>query len=191
MSDWRGKLGGMTPQEINEFLQGPWLARLACLKPDGWPYVIPVWYHWDGSAFWVVGRARSEWCHYMALDPRVSLVVDEPTPPIRKVICEGTAVVVEAAVGPLLMNGEKSIWNEIGERHTGPRYLGDKAQEYRGGVNVERGARKGVLGLAGVGEAGTPGERCEEVRVVDREVRRTCSLTLQVCDRSGQLGSAA
>jgi hypothetical protein len=73
----------------------------------------------------------------MALDPRVSLVVDEPTPPIRKVICEGTAVVVEAAVGPYLMSGEKSLWNRIGEAHTGPRYLGEKAQEYRGGVNVE------------------------------------------------------
>lgn len=137
MSDWRGKLGGMSPQEMNEFLQGPWLARLACLKPDGWPYVIPVWYHWDGSAFWVVGRERSEWCHFMALDPRVSLVVDEPVAPIRKVVCEGTAVVVEAAVGPYLLNGEKSQWNLIGERHTGPRYLGEKAQEYRGDVNVE------------------------------------------------------
>ena len=100
MSNWRGnKFGGLSATELDEFLQGPWLARLACLKPDGWPYVVPVWYHWDGEAFWVVGRARSEWCHYMAADPRVSLVVDEPTPPIRKVICEGLAEVVEESVG--------------------------------------------------------------------------------------------
>ncbi len=135
---WRGKkFGGLNPTELNAFLQGPWLARLACITPDGWPYVIPLWYHWDGSAFWVVGRERSEWAHYLALNPRVSLVVDEPNPPIRKVICEGTAVVVEAAVGPRLENGEKSQWNVIGEKYTGPRYLGEKAQEYRGAVNVE------------------------------------------------------
>lgn len=135
---WKGeKLGGMSAAERDEFLAGPWLARLACLRPDGWPYVVPVWYHWDGVAFWVVGRARSEWCHYMAQDPRVSLVVDEPEPPIRKVICEGTAVVVEAAVGPTLENGEKSLWNLLGEKHTGPRYLGERAGEYRGAVNVE------------------------------------------------------
>lgn len=135
---WRGdKLGGMSQAEMDEFLAGPWLARLACLKPDGWPYIVPVWYHWDGVAFWVVGRARSEWAHFIAQDPRVSLVVDEPEAPIRKVICEGTAVIVEAAVGPTLENGEKSQWNLIGERYTGPRYLGERAAEYRGSVNVE------------------------------------------------------
>jgi len=95
---WRGQqIGGMTREEMNEFLKGPWTARLATLKPDGWPYVVPCWYHWDGVAFWVVPRERSVWAHNMALDPRVSLVVDEPDPPIRKVICEGIAVVVEAA----------------------------------------------------------------------------------------------
>ena len=135
---WRGaKVGGMTPEEVNEFLQGPWIARLACLKPDGSPYVVPCWYHWDGVAFWVVPRERSAWAHYMARDPRVSIVVDEPTPPIRKVICEGTAIVVEAAVGPYLEDGEMSVWNKIGTHHTGPRYLGERAAEYRGGVNVE------------------------------------------------------
>ena len=79
----------------------------------------------------------------MALDPRVSLVVDEPDPPIRKVICEGIAVVVEAAVGPYLENGEKSLWNQIGEQYTGPRYLGERAaadREPRPGSIFPRGA---------------------------------------------------
>jgi len=136
---WRGeKTGGMTPEEMNEFLKGPWLARLACLKPDGWPYLVPCWYHWDGACFWVVPRLRSEWAFYMALDARVSLLIDEPEPPIRKVICEGIAVIIEAGVGPTLENGQKSIWNQIGERYTGPRYLGtERADEYRGSVNVE------------------------------------------------------
>jgi hypothetical protein len=136
--DWRGqRLGGMTVAEIDAFLAGPWLARLACLRDDGWPYVVPVWYHWDSEAFWVVARKRSEWAHYIAADPRVSLVVDEPDPPIRKVICEGRAEIAEWGVGPYLDNGKTSIWNRIGEEHTGPRYLGARAAEYRGSVNVE------------------------------------------------------
>lgn len=134
---WRGeKMGAMTPAEMNDFLQGPWLARIACLKPDGAPYVVPAWYHWDGVCFWLVPRLRSAWAHYLAADPRVSLVVDEPDPPIRKVLCEGTAVIVEAGVGPYLDNGEPSVWNKIGQ-HTGPRYLGERAGEYRSSVNVE------------------------------------------------------
>jgi hypothetical protein len=135
---WRGdKIGGMSAEEMHAFLAQPWIARVACLKPDGWPYVVPCWYHWDGVAFWVVPRAYSLWAHYMAVDSRVSVVVDEPEPPIRKVQCEGIAVIVEAGVGPYLDTGEKSVWNRIGEQYTGPRYLGERAAEYRGSVNVE------------------------------------------------------
>jgi hypothetical protein len=48
------------------------------------------------------------------------------------------AVVIEAGVGPYLDTGEPSIWNKIGERYTGPRYLGEeRSKEYRGSVNVE------------------------------------------------------
>jgi hypothetical protein len=131
------KMGGMTSEEIHQFLAGPWVARVACLKPDGWPYIVPAWYWWDGVAFWLLPRMKSVWAHYLANDPRVSLVVDEPTPPIRKVICEGTAVIVEAAVGPYLADGRKSIWNQIGGEHMVPRYLGPDAAKYRESVNVE------------------------------------------------------
>ena len=59
-AEWRGtKFGGMDAAEMNEFLAGPWIARIACLKPDGSPYIFPAWYHWDGVAFWLVPRARS------------------------------------------------------------------------------------------------------------------------------------
>jgi hypothetical protein len=127
----------MSAGELNEFLQKPWIAKIACLTPDGSPYIAASWYHWDGVAFWVVPRARSEWAHFLVRDPRVHLLVDDPNPPLSKVICEGTAVVVEAAVGPYLDNGEMSIWNKIGTYHTGPRYLGERADEYRGPKNVE------------------------------------------------------
>ncbi len=137
-SEWRGqKFGAMNPEEVNEFLAGPWYSRTACLKPDGSPYIFPSWYHWDGVAFWLVARARSAWAHYLISDPRACIVVDEPQPPIRKVMAEGTAVCVEAAVGPYLENGEMSIWNKIGTNETGPRYLGDGKEEYRSQKNTE------------------------------------------------------
>jgi hypothetical protein len=132
-----GRMGGMTDQEMNDFLAGAWIAHVGCLKPDGSPYVVPSWYWWDGVAFWLIPRMRSQWAHYLARDPRVSVVVDEPDPPIRKVMCEGTAVIVEAAVGPFLANGERSIWNQIGGEHLGPRYLGEQSSDYRDSINVE------------------------------------------------------
>jgi hypothetical protein len=131
------RMGRMTIKEMNEFLQGAWIAHLACLTPSGAPYVVPAWYWWDGVAFWLLPRMKSKWAHYVAKDPRVSLVVDEPDPPIRKVVVQGTAVVVEAGVGPYLANGEPSIWNQIGGSHMGPRYLGEESAKYRDSVNVE------------------------------------------------------
>ena len=137
-TSWRGdKIGKMSKREMDDFLTEPWIARLACIKPDGSPFVVPVWYHWDGSAFWIVGRKKSRWAEFLEADPRVSLVIDEPVPPIRKVICDGKAEMIEKGIGPFLENGEKSVWNQIGENHTGPRYLGEKAIEYRKSVNSE------------------------------------------------------
>ena len=59
--DFRGKLGGLDTDEFNHFLAGNPLARLAVLTPDGAPYVIPVWYQWDGEYMWFVGRQKSIW----------------------------------------------------------------------------------------------------------------------------------
>ena len=39
--DFRGKLGGLEGEEFDAFLEGSYLARVACLTPDGAPYVIP------------------------------------------------------------------------------------------------------------------------------------------------------
>ena len=75
-SSFRGDLGGLTADEMNEFLQSAPLARLATLKPDGSPYVMPVWYQWDGEALYFVGRQRAKWCEHIKADGRVSVVID-------------------------------------------------------------------------------------------------------------------
>ena len=65
MSSFRGDLGGLTAEEMEQFMAGNAVARLATLKPDGSPYVMPVWYHWDGEALYFVGRQRALWCKYI------------------------------------------------------------------------------------------------------------------------------
>lgn len=133
--DFRGKLGGMTDEERDAFLAGAPLARLACLKPDGSPYVIPVWYQWDGESIWFVGRQRSAWCKYIQNDPRIAVVIDsEHSPPdesgesteIPKVFMEGNAEIVE----------EPNIggrWVQVAEEMS-YRYLGPNGPEYLQGT---------------------------------------------------------
>ncbi|MEY2957720.1 MAG: hypothetical protein RLZZ01_288 [Actinomycetota bacterium] len=75
--EYRGELGGLDRAEFEAFMAGDALARVACLKPDGSPYVVPIWYQWDGESLWFVGRERSEWCRYMQNDPRVAVTIDK------------------------------------------------------------------------------------------------------------------
>jgi PPOX class probable F420-dependent enzyme len=81
----------LSAAEISAFLAGPWTARLACIRPDGRPHVIPVWQEWDGSSFTVITWRGSQWAGYLRQNPNVSLSVDEPWPPLRRVTCRGTA----------------------------------------------------------------------------------------------------
>ncbi len=87
----------LSPLEIGDFLAGPWTARLACIRPDGRPHVIPVWQEWDGAGFTVITWKGSQWAGYLRHNPNVSLTVDEPWPPLRRVTCHGVA---EPIAGP-------------------------------------------------------------------------------------------
>lgn len=115
--------GGMPQSHIDEFLASPdstWLLKLAFLKDDGWPMVVPLWYQWDGEAFYVVGRKRSGWVHELARNPRCAICIEELAHPrIRKVLAQCTAEIVE---GPA--KGEGSKWvpvaEEMATRYTGP-----------------------------------------------------------------------
>jgi hypothetical protein len=51
----------LSESEIQTFLNQPLTARLACLRPDGLPHVIPVWQEWDGQAFTVAAWEGSAW----------------------------------------------------------------------------------------------------------------------------------
>lgn len=123
MSDesWRGKVGRLDLEEVAEFLAQPWIARLACIDDDGWPYVVPCWQEWDGDSFWVVPREKSAWARYLEQEPRCAITVDEDGRQ-RKVIAQCRAHLVEEPnVG--------GAWVPIAERMS-LRYLGENGPKY-------------------------------------------------------------
>lgn len=77
--------------EIEQFLQGPWSARLACVRADGTPHVLPLWYEWDGRSFWVAASPGAQWKQVVDETGRVSLTIDEPWPPLRRAFVVGAA----------------------------------------------------------------------------------------------------
>lgn len=77
--------------EISQFLQGPYAASLACVRPDGKPHVIPVWQEWDGQDFHLIAWHGSQWAEYVGQNPNVSMTIDEPWTPLRRVVVQGSA----------------------------------------------------------------------------------------------------
>jgi nitroimidazol reductase NimA-like FMN-containing flavoprotein (pyridoxamine 5'-phosphate oxidase superfamily) len=108
------------------FLNGPWTARLACIRPDGGPHVIPVWQEWDGERFVIIAWQGSQWAEYVLQNPNVSISVDEPWPPLRRVVARGKAVQMPA---------DSSRLDEILLRLSG-RYLGQGTTGITGQVHI-------------------------------------------------------
>ena len=42
-------VGRMSSEEMEIFLAKGYTLRLACLKPNGDPFVIPCWHHWENK----------------------------------------------------------------------------------------------------------------------------------------------
>lgn len=119
---WRGKVGKMDEAEMAEFLKGGWVARMGCLDEEGWPYVVPTWYQYADGGFYIVPRERSAWAKYLEKDGRVSLSIDEPAAPYRKVLLQGTAELLER---PNVGGKWVDMANEMSYR-----YLGEHGPDY-------------------------------------------------------------
>jgi nitroimidazol reductase NimA-like FMN-containing flavoprotein (pyridoxamine 5'-phosphate oxidase superfamily) len=127
--------GPLKPPELDEFLAQPLLLKLACLRPDGWPYIVPLWYAWHDRKLYVVGRERAVWIDYIRREPRVGVLVDEDARRHRRVQMTATARVVE---GPVRRGQGSEFWRNELDRLLVARYMADeRGQRYRE-VTAER-----------------------------------------------------
>ena len=85
----------LTDREFDEFLAEPGLyARFASVDEDGFPRVIPiVFLHHDRKIKFSLRANSAPWSN-VRRDPKVSIAIDEPTDPQRRVIIQGFARVV-------------------------------------------------------------------------------------------------
>ena len=120
MTDESG--GPLSPAELAEFLAQPLLLKLACVRPDGRPYVIPLWFAWDAAKLYVVGRERAVWIDFIQREPRVGLLIDEDAQRHRRVQISATAVVVE---GPIRRSAGSAHWQRL-DRKLRARYMADE-----------------------------------------------------------------
>lgn len=108
----------LSSEEIQRFLQGPWVARLACVQPNGMPHVVPVWQEFTQDNFYIASWGGSRWAEYLMGNPCVSLTVDEPWPPLRRVSAQGIAQSLTEQDSP---EDIFEILNRLSQRFLGQR----------------------------------------------------------------------
>lgn len=128
--EWMGKMRGLHPHEIKEFLDGAVVARIATVDSHGDPYITPVWQEWDGEVMWIIPREKTIFVKHIQKNPRVSLSCAADSGTYTRVLFRGNAEIVK---GPALMEGD---WLEIARRMS-VRYLGPRGPEYLEG-SVDR-----------------------------------------------------
>ena len=121
--EWMGKMRALTNEEIKGFLAGPIVARVAMVKPDGTPYLAPVWQEYDGEALYFIPREKSAFVPYIQANPHIAISCALDHAPYTRVLFQGTAEIVE---GPKPMEG---LMLEIARRMA-IRYLGEQGPEY-------------------------------------------------------------
>ncbi len=95
----------MTQDEIDDFLSGRWVVRLATLARDGYPHVTPLWYYWDGQCLYLALTRNRRAFKHLNRDPRCSAAIDMDDRPLmgmrtnlaKAVVIKGDAEM--AAVG--------------------------------------------------------------------------------------------
>ncbi len=111
----------LTPDEARAFLSAaPRTAKLATVRADGSPHVVPVWFALDGETLVFTTGAGSVKGRALRRDPRVSLCVEDDRPPYAYVRVDGTASLSEDLDDMLR-------W----AKRIGARYMGEaRAEEF-------------------------------------------------------------
>lgn len=111
----------MTEEEYMAFLLGGTkTGKLATVRQDGRPHVVPVWFHMDGDKIVFNTGKGSVKARNMLRDPRVSITVDDQAKPYSFVAVEGSVSISE--------DREETLhW----ATRIGGRYMGqDRAEEF-------------------------------------------------------------
>lgn len=76
---------------LHFMMERPRTAKVATASLDGQPHVAPVWFEMDGETIIFTTWHTTVKAKHLRENPRVSLSVDDDTPPFSFAVVEGTA----------------------------------------------------------------------------------------------------
>jgi hypothetical protein len=87
----QGDLGLLQHPASKELLESKIPARLAYVWTDGTPRVIPIWFHWNGSAIIMATPPKAPKLKALTKNPKVSLTIDDNVFPHKVLLIRGSA----------------------------------------------------------------------------------------------------
>jgi len=97
-------MSSQIPASHRDLLDGPIIAALATLMPDGYPQVTPVWCSYDGTHIIVNVTAERQKAKNMSARPQVTVMVFDPQNQFRWLEVRGLVEEITAEGGGESMN---------------------------------------------------------------------------------------
>ena len=107
-SEWRAFLDSSPPRT----------AKVATVRADGRPHVVPVWYATDGDRLFFTTDHSSVKAKSLRHDPRIAICVDDEAPPFSFAMVEGRAELIDDLE-------QLRRWSRV----IGGRYMGPEVAE--------------------------------------------------------------
>lgn len=115
----------LSKERLDAFLAEPLIARLSVVTSEGDPYLIPVWYEWDGAGAVIAVRARARYVPYLRERERACISIAADRDQLRRVLITGPVEVLRKEAP------DRGEWRER-SRAICRRYLGETAgDEYQ------------------------------------------------------------
>jgi PPOX class probable F420-dependent enzyme len=117
---------GLSIDDIEGFLDDPWVAVLATHRLDGTVLLSPVWHEWRDGGFNVWTGANDVKTRHLRRDPRTTILVAESEVPLRGVEVRGMATIVEdGAIETAVRIASRYLGPEKGAAYVGSAGGGD------------------------------------------------------------------
>ena len=90
----------MAKEEVSAFLARPLIARLATVRANGTPQIVPMWFLYEDGVMYMSTRTYAAKVKHFKKNPHVAVVVDEMVAPTKNkvVTIEGTVEVLNTGV---------------------------------------------------------------------------------------------
>lgn len=92
----------MTPEQLKTFLSSNVLMDFSSLTPEGYPHVVPIWFEWDGTSFWMSTVSTTKKIRNLEKNPKAGFSIAHPDFPYRAVIGRGDVELSEDIGGEVI-----------------------------------------------------------------------------------------